>query len=179
MLCGVFFRSPIRRKIPGLGGTRGNGPFRQRKHGSANDRRDGTLRACVKFADGFDGVAEKLDANGARRFRRKEIHDAAPLRKLTWHFDHFRACVTDRTEMRDEAAEADFIVGLERAREELVAFGSAMTPKRGGDWRDDEGSLSRSDSEERGGAALENVRVRTARVPGKCVESRKHHNIAR
>ena len=164
-MSGVFPWPPVRRKIPGFGRARGNRPLGEREDGRANDGRDGALRTCVEFADGFDSVAEKLDADRARGLGRKKVHDAAALRELAGHFDHFRARVANRTEMSDEGVEANFVVGFERASEEVVAFGRAVAPKRGRDGRDKKIGLARSETIESGGAAFENVRVRASRVP--------------
>src|SRR5579859_1333219 len=178
VLGGFFFRPPIRRKVPEFGGVCGHGPFGEGKNGGADDGSDGTLGARVKFADGFDRVAKQLDADGARRFGRKKINDAAALRELAGHLDHFGARVADGAEVRDERVEADFIVGAERAREDFVTVVRAMAPKRGGNGRDDERSLSGGEAEERGGATFENVRVRTARVPRKRVKRGKYGDVA-
>ncbi len=146
VLRGVFFRSPIGRQIPGFGCIHGNGQFRERKDGCTNDRRNRTLRARVKFADGLDSVAEKLDADRAWRFRRKKIHDAAALRELAGHFHHFRARISDGAEVRDETVEADFVVGLERARKKFVAFSGTITPERGQDRRNQKRGLPRGEA---------------------------------
>src|SRR5438876_5182097 len=53
-----------------------------------------------------------------------------------------------------------------------------MTPERGGDGRDYEGRLSDGKAEERGGAAFQDIGVRTSRVPGECIEGRKNGNAA-
>src|SRR5882757_5333832 len=178
VLSRVLFWPPVRRKVPRFRRLGGHGPFGERKNGGANDGCDGALRARVKLADGFDGVAEQFDADGAWRFRRENIHDAAALRKLAGHFDHFRAGIADGTEVGDEGVEADFVVGFQRAGEDFVAIVGAITPERGGNRRDYEGRLPGGKAEERGGAAFQNIGVRTSRVPRQRIERRKNSDVA-
>ena len=52
----------------GLVGRR-DGPFGEREQSGADDGSDRALRARVEFADGFDGVAEEFDADGALAIR--------------------------------------------------------------------------------------------------------------
>src|SRR5437588_13085270 len=47
----------------------GDRPFRQRQERGANNGGDRSLGARVKFANGFDGVAKQLNADGASCFR--------------------------------------------------------------------------------------------------------------
>ncbi len=53
-----------------------------------------------------------------------------------------------------------------------------MSPKRCGNWSDEEIRLPRSEAIESGGAALENVCVGAARVPRERVECRKDGDVA-
>ena len=86
----------------------GNTPLRERKNRGFHNRRNRALRTRVKFADGFDGVAEKFKANGTRRFRREYIDDSAADGKLAGKFDHFRSRVADARKMRGQF----FVIGF-------------------------------------------------------------------
>src|SRR5262249_9510442 len=154
-------------------------PFRKRKNCCTDDWRDGTLRPCVEFADGFDGIAEEFDANRTRRFRRKKIHNAAALCELPGHFDHFRARVPYCAEVCNEAVKTDFIIGLERTSEEFVAVRRPMAPERGGNWRNEKICLPGGKTIERSSPSLEDIRVRAAHIPGQSVEGRKNGDAAR
>src|SRR5215470_11862258 len=73
VLSGFFFRSPVRGEIPSFRGIRRDGPFGKRKNGCADYGRDGALCAGVEFPNRLDGISQEFDADGPRRFRRKEI----------------------------------------------------------------------------------------------------------
>ena len=179
VLSRVLFWPPVRRKVPRFRRLGGHGPFGERKNSGTNDGRDGTLRARVKLADGLDSVAEQFDADGARRFRRENIHDAAALRKLSGHFDHFRAGIADGAKVGDEGVEADFVVGFQSACEEFVAIVGAIAPERGGNRRDHEGGLAGGEAKKCGGTTFQNIRVRAARIPRQRIERRKNGDVAR
>src|SRR5580704_5767436 len=82
-LAALLGRSEERGCLPGRGwrlccaDQRGYVPFGERQERGALDRRDGALRARVKFAHRLDGVSQKLDSYRARCFGGKYVHDAA------------------------------------------------------------------------------------------------------
>ena len=118
----------------GLIGRR-DGPFGERKQRGADDGRDRALGARVEFADGFDGVAEEFDADGARRFGGEDVDDAAADGELAGEFDHFGAGVADGAEMEEEFVERSFDVawrGCERGRGRRRDPGSARGRRRWG-----------------------------------------------
>ena len=145
---------------------RRDGPFGERQERGADDGRDRTLRARVEFADGFDGVAEKFDADGTLRFGREDVDDAAADGELAGELDHFGAGVADGAEMEQEIVERNLDVAGESAGEGEIDVGILIAPERGGDRRDHQGDLAVGEAEERGGAALENVGVGALRLPG-------------
>ena len=73
----------------------------------------GALCFRVELADGFDLVAEELDAHGAVGFGRVDVKDAAAAGELAGHFDEVHLRVADAGEM----AGKDFDVDLFAARE--------------------------------------------------------------
>ena len=116
---------------------RGNVPFRERQERGAIHGRDGALRARIEFANRFDGVTKQLDSDGARRFRGKDVDDAAAHRELSWQFDHFGARVAHAREMRDEFFERDLRVFRECSSERQIERGVLKAPESGLDRRDD------------------------------------------
>ena len=53
------------------------------------------LRFGIELADGFDLVAEELDAHGAVGFGRVDIEDAAAAGELARHLDQVHLGVAD------------------------------------------------------------------------------------
>jgi len=151
----------------------GHGPFGEREDGGFVYGGDGTLGAWLEFADGFDGVTEEFNADGARSFGREDVDDAAADGELAGEFDGFRAGVADGGEMVDELVVGEFGVFGENLREGEVDVGILIAPERGGDRRDDERGFAVAESIECGGAAFENVCVRGLGIPGETVEGGK------
>src|SRR5882762_766458 len=131
---------------------RGDGPFRQREQGRALDWRDGALRAGVKFADGFDGVTEQLDADWAGGLGREDINDAAAHSELARQLHHFGSRVAYGTEMGDQFVLRNLGVFCQRPREIEIRCGILIAPKGGGDWSDYQGNLSIRYAKKRGSA---------------------------
>ncbi len=154
----------------GLAGGGSIGPLGEGKHGGADNWSDGALSARVEFADGFDGVAEKFDADGALGLRGEELDDAAADGELAGELDHFGAGVADGGEMGEQIVERDFGVFGEGAGEGKIEVGILIAPEGGDDRGDDQGDLAVGEAKKRGGAALENVGVGALRLPGKRVE---------
>src|SRR5712671_7591955 len=65
----------------------GHRPFRERKQRGTHDGSDGALGSGIEFADGFDGVAQQLDAYRPWRLWRENINDASAYRELAGHLD--------------------------------------------------------------------------------------------
>ena len=61
----------------------------------------GALGFGVEFADGFDFVAEELDADGTIGFGRVDVEDAAAARELAGHLDESICGVADAGEVRE------------------------------------------------------------------------------
>ena len=116
----------------GLVGRR-DGPFGEREQSCADDWGDRALGARVEFADGFDGVAEEFDADGALGFGGEDVDDAAANGELAGEFDHFGAGVADGAEMEEEIVERSFDVAGEGAGEGEVDVGILVAPEGGGD----------------------------------------------
>ena len=72
----------------------------------------------------------------------------------------------------------DFGVFGEGAREGQIDDGVLIAPKGGDDWGDDHGDLAVGETEESGGAALEDVGVRALRFPRESVKGRKSGDAA-
>ena len=62
----------------------------------------GALRLGIEAADGFDLVAEEVDADGAVHLRRVDVEDAAAKRDLAGHLDDVDAGVADGEQMLDQ-----------------------------------------------------------------------------
>src|SRR5258708_29676376 len=77
----------------------GDAPFRERQDGGFVHRGDRALRARIEFTHRLDRVAEEFDANGAQRFRRKNVNNSAADSKLAGEVHHFRASVADAAEV--------------------------------------------------------------------------------
>ena len=63
----------------------------------------------VESADGFDQIAEQLDADGLGRFGRKNVQDAAAQRILADHFHRVALLVTDAFQMRQQIFERNLL----------------------------------------------------------------------
>ena len=157
----------------------GDRPFRQRQERGANNGGDRPLGARVKFANGFDGVAKQLNADGASRFRRENIDDATAHGELARQLYHFRSRVTHRTQMRNQFYVRNLGVFCQGAREIEVGCRILIAPEGSSNGGDYERDLPVGDAKEGGGAAFENVRVRALRLPGQPVKGRKCGDAAR
>ena len=87
---------------------------------------NGALRFRIESADGFDFVAEKLDAHGLGLFGREHIENAAADRVLAGHFHWIAALVADAFEVRGEVVERHFVMYAERLRELAVIGGASV-----------------------------------------------------
>src|SRR5216684_8249810 len=151
----------------------GNGPFHQGQERGALNRGNRALCAGIKFADGFNGVAEQLDTHGTRGFWRENVDDSAAHGKLPRQLDHFGSRVAHGAKMGDQFIVWNVGVFGQRTSEIEVSGGILIAPKRGGNGRDQQRDLAVRDPKESGGAAFENVGVRALRFPRKPVEGRE------
>ena len=85
----------------------------ERKKHSALDRIRRTLRIGIECANGFDRVAEQLDAHGLRRLGRKHVDDAAADGVLPRHLAGHVLLVAGRGEEADEIFVRDGFVALD------------------------------------------------------------------
>ncbi len=133
----------------------------------------GALGARIEFANTFDSVTEKLNANGARRFGRENVNDAAANGELSGKLNHFRAGIAGAAEVSDQFFVDELSIFGESFGQREIDVGILIAPESGGDGSDDERDFTVSETVERGGAALENVGVRSLRIPRKAVEGGK------
>ena len=85
-------------------------------------------------------------------------------------FHHFGARVSDGAQMSDELFMRNVGIFCKGARQIQVGGGILIAPERRGNRGDHQRDLPIRETEERGGTAFENIRVRTLCFPGKCVE---------
>ena len=170
---GIAIATEPRARLPGFSflASRGrNTPFREWKDGGFGDRRNGALGARVKFANGFNGIAEKFDADGARGFGREDVDDAATHGELARKFNHFGARVAGAGEMGDELLVRNFGVFREDLREGEVDVGILVAPQGSGYRRNNERDFAIAETVEGGGATLENIGVWRLRIPRETIE---------
>ena len=120
----------------------------------------GALRVRVEAADGFDLVAEEVDADGTLHLGRVDVEDAAAQGDLAGHFDHVDAGVADGEEVLDEHVGQVLFAALEMQREGAIVVAREEAHAGGFDGRDDEAGGASGDLPERGGAGLLNLGVR-------------------
>lgn len=104
--------------------------FREWEKRGAFDRTDGALGIGIKGADGFDRVAEKLDANRLCRFGREDVDDAAAHGELAGHFTGELAVVAGGDEVIEKILVSDGLVALNGARELVIVGRLAEAPER-------------------------------------------------
>ncbi len=91
----------------------GNRSFRQRQQLGFIQTALRALRIRIELADGFNFVAEELDADGAIGFRGVDIENAAAAGELAGHLDEIHLGVADAGEVRSEDFDVDFFAALE------------------------------------------------------------------
>ncbi len=114
----------------------------------------------VEAADGFDFVAEELDAQGAVGFGRVDVEDAAAAGELAGHFDQVHLRVADAGEVAGEDFDVDFFAALEVDGERGVVVAVEEAQGRGLDGRDEDGDGAGGQFPEGGGALFLHVGVR-------------------
>src|SRR6266404_1126946 len=98
--------------------------------------------------------------------------------EMPGQFDHFGARVADRADVRDQFFQRDLRVSRQGTRQRKIDVGVLVSPQCRAYRRDQERYLSVGDAEQRGRAALENVRVRALRLPRERVERRQRGDAA-
>ena len=91
----------------------GDGRFGEREQEGVVEREAAALGFGVELADGFDLVAEEVDADGAVHLGRVDVEDAAAEGDLAGHLDHVDPGVADGEEMLDEHVGHVLFAGLE------------------------------------------------------------------
>ena len=134
----------------------------ERQEHGAFDWIRGALRIWIECADGFDGVAEKLDANGLRRFGRKDIDDAAADGVLSRHFAGDLLFVTGAIEKADQIFVCDGIVARDYASQIAIEMAVAHAPQSCLDRCDYQIGLAGCETPEGDSARFGNFRVRRA-----------------
>ncbi len=125
------------------GGERGliDRGFRKREEDRFFDLR-ARLRSAlglrVEAADGFDLVAEKIDAIGAVGFGGIDVEDATAAGVLAGHFDHIGGGVADDIEALDESVGVGDLAAAEYAGEIAVEVERAQAHGGGLGGRDDD-----------------------------------------
>ena len=152
------------------------GKFREREKSGALDGIRRTLRAGIERANGFDRVAEKLDADGLRSFGREDVNDAAAHGELAGHFAGDLFVVAGAGEEVEKFAVRDFLIALDAAGELAIKFGFAHAPQGRLDGRDHQVGIAVGESPERDGAVFGNFGVRRAIVVGQDFEAGKMHD---
>ena len=118
-------------------------------------------RFGVEAADGFDLVAEEVDADGTVLLGAVDVDDAAANRDLAGHLDDVDAGVADGEQMLDEHVGDVLFADAQVQRERGVVVAAEEAHAGGLDGRDDEARrVAGADLPERGGAGLLNLRVR-------------------
>ena len=114
----------------------------------------GALGVGVEAADGFDLVAEEVDADGAVHLGGVDVEDAAAEGDLAGHFDDVDFGVADGEEVLDEHVGDVFFADFEMEGEGAVVVAGEETHAGGFDGGDDEAGLTGGDLPEGGGAGL-------------------------
>ncbi len=133
----------------------GDGGFGEGKEKGVVEGGGGALGVGVEAADGFDLVAEEVDADGAVHLGGGvDVEDAAAEGDLARHLDDVDFGVADGEEVLDEHVGHVFFAGFEMEGEGLVEVAGEETHAGGFDGGDDEAGLVGGDLPEGGGAGL-------------------------
>ena len=152
--------------------------FGERQQRGAFHGIGGTLRIGIECADGFDRVAEKLDANGLRRFGRENVDDAAANGELSRHLAGDLLFVAGAERKSIRSSWANGFVALDRASQIAIEIAVAHAPQRRLYGRDHQIGFARSQSPERDGAIFGNFRVRRAIFVGQNVVGGKMYDAS-
>ncbi len=113
----------------------------------------------IEFADGFDLVAEEVDADGAVGFGRVDVENAAATGELAGHFDEVNQGVADTGKVLGEHADIDFFAALESQRQAGVVAARKEAQGDCLDGGDEDGSRAGDKFPEDCGALLLNIGV--------------------
>ena len=102
----------------------------ERKQHGALDRIRRTLRSGIECANGFDRVAQQLDAHGLRRLGRKHVDDAAADGVLPRHLAGHVLLVARCGEKADEIFVSNGFVALDHSRQPGIERPLAHPPER-------------------------------------------------
>ena len=127
------------------------------------------LRFGIEFADGFNFVAEELDADGAVGFGRVDVENSAAARELAGHLDEVHLRVADAGEMRGEDFDVDFFAALEGDGEAGIVIEIEELESGGLDGSDEDIDGAGGELPQGGGALLLHVGVRREIFKGKHV----------
>ncbi len=97
-----------------------DGNLGEREKQCGVERRLRALRFGVELADGFDLVAEEIDADGAVHLGGVDVEDAATEGELAGHFDDVDAGVADGEKVLDEHVGEVLFAGAQRERKGRV-----------------------------------------------------------
>ena len=75
------------------------------------------LRFGIEFADGFNLIAEEIEAHGAIHLRRIDVENAAAARELARHLDDIHLRVADALQMRRQHLDVDFFTAPQDLRQ--------------------------------------------------------------
>ena len=120
----------------------------------------GALGFGVELADGFDLVAEEVDADGAFALGGVDVDDAAADGDLAGHLDDIDLRIADGEEMLDEHVGEVLLADVEVEREGFVVVAAEELHAGGFEGGDDEFGLAGGDLPEGGGALLLDFGVR-------------------
>ena len=164
----VSMRSSAQARIDGGEQVLGDGRFGERQQLRFVEAGLGALGFGVEFADGFNFIAEELDADGTIGFGRVDIENAAAARELAGHFDEVHLRVADAGEVRGEDFDVDFFAALERDGEAGIVIAIEELERGGFDGSDEDVDGAGGELPEGGGALLLHVGV------GREILKRKH-----
>ncbi len=137
-LCGGCGAGAGEARVDGLEDLFGDGDLGEREQERGVEGGGAALGFGVEFADGFDLVAEEVDADGAVHFWGVDVEDAAAQGELAGHLDDVDAGVADGEEVVDEHIGEVLLAGAETKGEGGVEVGLEELEAGGLDGRDDE-----------------------------------------
>jgi len=137
----------------------GDGSLGEREQERGVEGVGAALRLGVEGADGFDLVAEEVEADGAVGFGGVDVHDAAADGDLAGHLDDIDFGVADAEEMLEEHVGEMLFAAAEMEGEAGVVVGREEAHAGGLDGRDEDAAGAGGELPERGGSLLEEVGV--------------------
>jgi hypothetical protein len=135
----------------------GDWGFSERKKLRFVEAELGALRLGIELADGFNFVAEELDADGAVGFGRVDIEDAAAAGELAGHFDEIHLRVADAGQVAGEHLDVYFFAAPQGHGQAGVVVAVKELEGRRFNRGDEDGNRAGDQFEERGRALLLHV----------------------